>query len=153
MIELASSLLTPAVLLSAAGGVIAYAFHLYMDQRTKQLQIFNRYSEKYSEIMATLARNGSFTREFDHESSTDREYAMRLFFLLSEEMYLSRRGLIKQEVWEIWASGIEKMMDKRFFQGAWSYCCQEVDLEGEFRSLIEASMCASPEKESFSKAA
>lgn len=138
MNEWISYFISPTVFAGVIGSLVAIFVKIKMDKNEKRLQIFTRYSEKYSTLMGVIAKEGDFSREFSPKSERDREYSLKLFFLFSEEYYLQDAGLIEPSVWSIWKEGILKTMELVYFQGAWKFCQTQADFSGEFEKMMNS---------------
>lgn len=120
--------------------IIKYVASEIRVRQNKRQQLFEDYSKRYSEILSNLLQEcESFDNEFDPKSPIQRKLALQFIMLLSEEFFLNQKKLIDKDIWEIWKCGIEYHFSTKFFQTAWTFSISQMDLKGDFSTLVESS--------------
>jgi hypothetical protein len=105
---------------------------------------FSEYTRRYADIMDGLpfeARRPGGTYSLARSSAEERERvltAMRRYLnLCSEELHLRSRGVLDNETWSIWRTGIEDVARMPFFADGWKELKPEYQYYGDFCQFVD----------------
>ena len=81
------------------------------ESKRHKLQFFAEYTRRYQDIILRMPK--------DHNDPLWLNYMQLYFDLCSEEYYLRGKGIIDNDVWDLWVDGMEFAMRKLSFKRAW----------------------------------
>ncbi|MDD3144550.1 MAG: hypothetical protein PHV23_00400 [Candidatus Gracilibacteria bacterium] len=91
-------------LLSLIGGIIAFWYGYKKYERDKELEIIEKYANKYNEINIEL---DNLKQDIENNKFKIKRKYEDLFNLFYEEFYLKSKGYISEELWNEWENWIE----------------------------------------------
>lgn len=107
-------LLQTGMLLIAA---ITIVYTQYKDRRQNKIMLFSEYTRRYQELLINMPPNMVCCT--DHLNDEILIY-MRLYFdLCSEEFHLWKKGMIPNQVWEMWKEGMQITTNRPIYKMAW----------------------------------
>lgn len=107
-------LLQTGMLLIAA---ITIVYTQYKDRRQNKIMLFSEYTRRYQELLINMPPNMVCCT--NHLNDEILIY-MRLYFdLCSEEFHLWKKGMIPNQVWEMWKEGMQITTNRPIYKMAW----------------------------------
>lgn len=96
---------------------ITIVYTQYKDRRQNKIMLFSEYTRRYQELLINMPPNMVCCT--DHLNDEILIY-MRLYFdLCSEEFHLWKKGMIPNQVWEIWKEGMQITTNRPIYKMAW----------------------------------
>lgn len=97
--------------------VITIVYTQYKDRRQNKILMFSEYTRRYQEILINMPE--SIFNGTEHINAKAQMY-MRLYFdLCSEEYHLWRKGMIPNQIWEMWKEGMQITTNRPIYKKAW----------------------------------
>ena len=97
--------------------VITIVYTQYKDRRQNKILMFSEYTRRYQEILINMPE--SIFNGTEHINAKTQMY-MRLYFdLCSEEYHLWRKGMIPNQIWEMWKEGMQITTNRPIYKKAW----------------------------------
>lgn len=96
---------------------ITIVYTQYKDRQQNKIMLFSEYTRRYQELLINMPPNMVCCT--DHLNDEILIY-MRLYFdLCSEEFHLWKKGMIPNQVWEIWKEGMQITTNRPIYKMAW----------------------------------
>ena len=109
--------------------VITIVYTQYKDRRQNKILMFSEYTRRYQEILINMPE--SIFNGTEHINAKAQMY-MRLYFdLCSEEYHLWEKGMIPNQVWEMWKEGMQITTNRPVYKTAWE------ELSGEYNKALK----------------
>lgn len=81
--------------------------------RQQQLAVFTEYTGRYERIVESMPK------ELMEDPFGKQTHMMLYFDLCSEEFYLHKKGLLSDEIWEMWIDGMRLTMKVQSYKTSW----------------------------------
>ena len=106
--------------------VVTVVYTQYKDRLQNKILMFSEYTRRYQEILINMPQSiFDGTGEMDAKA----KMYMRLYFdLCSEEYHLWEKGMIPNQVWEMWKEGMQITTNRPVYKTAWE------ELSGEYNN-------------------
>ena len=104
--------------------VLTVVYTQVRDRQQNKMKMFSEYTKRYQEILMNMPE--SLFRGTNILDDRGKMY-MRLYFdLCSEEYHLWRKGLIPNQIWNMWVEGMQITTNRPIYKTAWK------ELGGEY---------------------
>jgi hypothetical protein len=136
------------------GLAVAALFVVFWEMRELRFQLrmntYMEYTARYSDILAGLPSKVLEDRDYSLEDCL-REYpdfrisARRYFWLLQEEYFLQKNGLLPKDQWRIWESEFSRTLQLASLREVWQDLREEVVYPREFVSYVNEHLGKKPD--------
>ena len=132
----------------------AALFAVFWEMRELRFQLrmntYMEYTARYGEILACLPSKVLEDRDYSlgdclREHPDFRTLARRYFWLLQEEYFLQKRGLLPNDQWHAWEEEFFNMLKLAALREVWQVLRNEVVYPQEFVSYVDYHLVEKPD--------
>jgi len=129
-------------MISVIIGVLGLALGIRTYRRQTNAQLFLEYTRRYEEIMGDIPPE-SLQIRFEFEMKEPGESArlklaiLRYLNMTSEELYLWKRGYLADDVWQIWAKEVRRILRSPLLRREWPDLKVEFEAYEDFCAFVE----------------
>jgi hypothetical protein len=128
---------------TALAAIAALIYQLRAAKRQIKLQNFIEFTKRYQGIILNLPErinDPTFAIELlgPREKNKTLRYMRAYFDLCFEEFTLHKKGLIDNDLWEMWKSGMEFAFSKSAFKQAWHVIRQDTKFGSGFEEFVQS---------------
>ena len=103
---------------AATAAVLSIIISIYYQHKGYRVQFFSECTRRYHEIISMMPKDVENPKA---ELTPEMYRCISLYFnLISEELYIKKRGYVSKFVWDCWVDGLKANLKKSKYRNVWN---------------------------------